>query len=86
MTLDFLETFLQETGISVDFSMEERVWRQAASSFAIYAERRRRSAGTAPKRLFVDFVIGAHALLHADRLMTLEAQRYARDFPKLHII
>jgi len=36
--------------------------------------------------MLVDFVVAAHALLRADRLMTLDASRYRQDFPKLHII
>jgi predicted nucleic acid-binding protein len=85
-TQDFVEDFLAETGIVVDFNLEESVWRQAAKSFAAYAQRRRRSAGDAPKRLLVDFIIASHALFHADRLMTLDAKRYSQDFPKLRIV
>jgi hypothetical protein len=86
MTQDVVERFLRETGIAVDFDLGEAVWRQAATSFAAYADRRRRSGGDSPKRLLGDFVIGAHALLRADRLMTLEARRYSRDFPSLRIV
>lgn len=86
MTHDVVEQFVRETGITVDFNLEEGIWRQAAKGFAAYAHRRRRSGGDSPKRLLVDFVIGAHALLRADRLMTLEARRYSRDFPGLRIV
>jgi hypothetical protein len=86
VTQDLVEQFLREMGIAVDFALEEPVWRLAANSFALYAQRRRRSAGDSPKRLVVDFVIGSHALLHADRLMTLDPTRYSRDFPKLRIV
>ena len=85
-TPNFIEGFLAETSIAVDFNLEESVWRQAAKSFAAYAKRRRRSAGDSPKRLVVDFIIASHALLQADRLMTLDEKRYRRDFPKLRII
>jgi predicted nucleic acid-binding protein len=86
VTPDFVEEFLSETGITVDFALGEAVWRQSAKSFATYAQRRRRSGGNSPKRLLVDFVIASHALLHADRLMTLDAKRYNPDFPKLRIV
>jgi predicted nucleic acid-binding protein len=86
VTQHFVEDFLAETGIVVDFNLEESVWRQAAKSFAAYAQRRRRSAGEAPKRLLVDFIIASHALFRADRLMTLDAKRYIQDFPKLRIV
>jgi len=84
VTQHFVEDFLAETGIVVDFNLEESVWRQAARSFAAYA--RRRSAGDAPKRLLVDFIIASHALFRADQLMTLDAKRYSQDFPKLRIV
>jgi predicted nucleic acid-binding protein len=31
----------------------------------------------------VDFIVGAHAILKADRLLTLDAARYQVAFPKL---
>ncbi len=85
-TQSFVDGFLRETKVVVDFDSGETLWRTAASSFAAYANRRRRSAGGAPKRLLVDFLIGAHALLRADRLMTLDAERYVREFPKLRVV
>lgn len=82
----FVNDFLREAGIQVDYALSEVVWQQAAATFAVYANRRRRSKGENPKRLLVDFIIGAHAALTADRLMTLEASRYRRDFPKLRLV
>jgi predicted nucleic acid-binding protein len=81
----FVDEFLAETGITVEFEIEENVWRHAGKSFVAYAQRRRRSAGGSAKRLLVDFVVAAHAQLRADRLMTLDAARYRRDFPQLRI-
>jgi len=86
VTQEFVEEFLKETGIAVDFILDETVWRHSAKSFAAYAHRRRRSGGDSPKRMLVDFVVASHALLHADRLMTLDAKRYSQDFPKLRIV
>lgn len=65
-----VEKLLGEMNIAVDFDLGEDVWRLAAKSFAAYAIRRRRSGGGSPKRLPTDFVIGSHAQLKADRLMT----------------
>src|ERR1700737_797922 len=62
-TQHFVEDFLAETGIVVDFNLEASVWRQAAKSFAACEQRRRLSAGDSPKRLLVDFIIASHALL-----------------------
>jgi predicted nucleic acid-binding protein len=82
----FVDDFLAQTGIAVDFDLGEPVWRQAAKSFAAYADRRRRSKGGLSKRLLVDFIVAAHALLRADRLMTLDSARYRSDFPKLQLV
>jgi len=82
----FVDRFLADTGIAVDFELGEDVWRLAAKSFAAYAHRRRQSAGGSAKRLLVDFMVAAHAFLRADRLMTLDASRYTRDFPRLAIV
>ena len=82
-TRAFVDGFLRKTGVAVEFETSERVWREAARAYAAYAQRRRASGGSQPKRLLVDFVIGAHALYHADRLLTLDRSRYASDFPKL---
>lgn len=85
-TRKFVQEFLGETAIFVDFVLDEQVWQGAANAFVAYAQRRRRSRGGSPKRMLVDFVVAAHALLRADRLMTLDASRYRSDFPKLHIV
>jgi len=82
----FVDHFLADTGITVEFLLDEPVWRKAAVSFAAYAQRRRRSGGDHPKRLLVDFMIAAHAELEADQLMTLDPERYRRDFRNLRII
>jgi predicted nucleic acid-binding protein len=77
---------LREMAIAIDFDLGEDVWQLAATSFAAYAIRRRRSGGGSPKRLLCDFVIASHALLKADRLMTRDANRYRQDFPELRLI
>jgi predicted nucleic acid-binding protein len=81
-----VDKFLAETDIWVDFSLDEEVWRKAGEGFAGYAQRRRRSGGTVPKRLLPDFLIAAHALLRADRLFTLDPTRYQLDFPNLRLV
>ena len=85
-TPEFVEQFLRDTGVVVEFDLDENVWRLAAKAFAVYANRRRRSGGDSPRRLLVDFVIASHASLHADVLMTLDAKRYKQDFPKLRFV
>lgn len=83
---DFVDKFLGETGISIEFDLDESTWRKAADGFVAYAQRRRRSGGKSPKRLLTDFIVAAHALVSCDRLFTLDPTRYQQDFPQLHLI
>ena len=85
-TQTYVDRFLAAAGIEVDFRIEEAVWRETARAFRGYVERRRRSSGGHPKRLLVDFLIGAHAMLKADRLYTLDPGLYAQDFPNLKLM
>jgi predicted nucleic acid-binding protein len=85
-TESFVNNFLADTGIVVDFEFKEPVWIEAGRRFARYAKRRRRTARKGPRRLLADFIIGSHALAQADRLMTLDPQRYKQDFPELKLI
>lgn len=83
-TEKFVEEFFDETGIVLDLRFQEDVWLEAVRRFANYAKRRRRAKSDS-KRLLADFLVGAHALLQADRLLTLDPSRYQRDFPELHL-
>jgi predicted nucleic acid-binding protein len=85
-TPEFLDGFLASSRAVVDFRLDEAIWREAGLRFGKYAERRRSSPAGGPRRLLADFIIGAHALLHADRLLTLDVDLYARDFPDLKLI
>ncbi len=85
-TGQYLDRFLASTRIEVDFLIEEQVWRETAQHYAAYARRRRKSGGGEAKRLLADFLIGAHACLHADRLYTLDPDRFTRDFPNLRLM
>lgn len=84
-TEEFVANFLTATGIEVDLDLGEAVWRRAATAHAAYATRRRASAGGEPKRLLIDFLVGAHAQERADRLLTLDPQRYRSAFGDLRI-
>ena len=86
MTEKLVNGFLEATGIDVDFEFARATWLEAGLRFARYAARRRRAGGGEQRRLLVDFLICAHALVQADRLVTLDAKRYQRDFPELKII
>jgi hypothetical protein len=86
MTSHHVDEFLASTGVSIDFQMNEEVWRMAGDRFARYAARRRVARAGQPRRLIADFVIGAHALLLADRLLTLDVSIYEREFPEIKIV
>lgn len=78
--------FLDSTDVAIDFALHERVWVLTAERYATYAGRRRRSSHGQPKRMLADFLIGAHAVLLADRLCTQDRDRYRRDFPELKLL
>ena len=82
----FVRQFLTDTHVRVDFELDESVWRKAGQGFSAYAKRRRSSGGGEPRRLLVDFLVGAHAELRAERLLTLAASRYVQDFPGLNLM
>jgi predicted nucleic acid-binding protein len=85
-TPKFVDDFLANTDVQIEFDLDEAVWRDIARGFADYAKRRRRNKGSSVKRLLVDFIVGGHALHRADRLITLDASRYKLDYPKLTIV
>src|SRR5580704_5293229 len=57
----FLDSFLRDTGIAVDWDLGESVWRMAGRAFQSYAARRRRQRDAGPRRILADFLVGAHA-------------------------
>jgi predicted nucleic acid-binding protein len=86
VTAGFIPPFMKATGVAVDFKLEESVWSEAGLRFAQYAARRRESTMDGPRRLIADFLIGAHALVQADRLLTLDPKVYRQDFPELRLL
>jgi predicted nucleic acid-binding protein len=85
-TPEFVDGFLDSSRLIVDFELDESIWREAGLRFAKCAARSRSSREGAPRRLLADFIIGTHALLYADRLLTLDVSLYRKDFPELAII
>lgn len=82
----FLNQFLHDTGIAVDWLTGETVWRTAGKAFQRYANRRRKQQARGPRRILADFLIGAHALENGYSLLTLDHSIYRSAFPKLHIV
>lgn len=85
-TENMLDEFFNATAIRIDWETSEQVWRMAGRAFQRYVERRKRSREDLPRRILADFLIGAHALQHRYRLMTLDRRLYRIAFPKLEIL
>ena len=85
-TESFVDSFCRETGIVVDWVLEEPIWRSAGHAFQAYARRRVGHTGSAPRRLLSDFLIGAHALHRGCPLLTFDDRLYRAAFPQLDIL
>jgi predicted nucleic acid-binding protein len=81
----FVNSFLEETGIAVDWDLNEAVWRSAARAFRAYAERRRKQRDSGTRRILADFIVGAHAETRGYRLLTVDERLYRAAFPALTI-
>ena len=82
----FLDSFFRETGINIDRTLDEAIWRAAGRAFQTYAARRRKQRDPGPRRILADFLIGAHALEGGYRLLTLDDHLYRAAFPDLNVI
>jgi predicted nucleic acid-binding protein len=81
----FLDAFCRDTGIAVDWVLNEPIWRSAGRAFHGYVSRRRKQREPGPRRILADFLIGAHALHNGFRLLTLDGHLYRTAFPRLAI-
>jgi len=79
----FVDAFLNDTGITVEWNLDEGIWRLAAEAFQKYASRRRKQGDGGPRRILADFLIGAHAQKRSYRLLTLDEGLYPTAFPRL---
>jgi hypothetical protein len=84
-TETFLNSFLEDTGVAVDWNLDEDVWSSAGRAFQSYAERRRKQRDSGSRRILADFLIGAHAFTRGYRLLTLDERLYRAAFPSLTI-
>jgi predicted nucleic acid-binding protein len=80
----FLDSFFKETGINIEWNLDEAVWRTAGRAFQLYAARRRKQRDPGPR--LADFLIGAHALEGGYRLLTLDDHLYRSAFPSLTLV
>jgi predicted nucleic acid-binding protein len=83
--VEFLDVFFAETGIAIDWQLNESVWRSAGLAYQSYASRRRKHSDAVPRRILADFLIGAHALENGYRLLTFDDRLYRAAFPRLAI-
>jgi predicted nucleic acid-binding protein len=81
----FINSFFEDTGVTVDWALSESVWRSAGRAFQKYAERRRKHRDSGTRRILADFLIGAHAQVLGYRLLTLDEGLYQAAFPTLTI-
>lgn len=82
----FVDTFLGDTQIEIDVNLDHNIWDLVGETYSAYATRRREDRAGHPKRLLVDFVVGAHTLLKADQLLTLDPKRYRTAYPELVVL
>ncbi len=82
----FIDSFLRDTNLAVDWNLDERVWRAAGRAFQKYADRRRSQSAHGPRRILADFLIGAHAAMLDYPLLTLDDRLYRAAFPKLVLL
>ncbi|MBI3332561.1 MAG: PIN domain-containing protein [Candidatus Omnitrophica bacterium] len=79
-----LDHFLRETGIHPTPSTSETLWK--AGELWRHFRLERPNARAAARRLLADFLIGAHALLQAERLLTRDQRFYRSLFSGLRLL
>lgn len=77
-----VDYFLQIQNIKRHKRMPSSHYELAAKGYGLYTVARRGSGGGIPRRILPDFLIGAHAALNADELLTFDLKHYRR-FPGL---
>ena len=82
----FLDYFFKESGIFVDWNLDDTIWRAAGRAFQGYATRRRKHGDAGPRRILADFLIGTHAFRNGFPLLTLDDRLYRAAFPRLTVV
>ena len=85
-TEGIIESFLSDTGITVEWKMDEAIWRSAARAYQGYVKRRCKQKLPEPRRIITDFLIGAQAFVNNYRLLTLDKRIYKAAFPQLNVV
>lgn len=84
-TGDEVDRFLRNLGVSVDWPMSARTWRDAGHAYGMHATKRRRSGAERPRRIVADFIIGAHAA-SLQGLLTRDPAFFEAAFPGLAVL
>ena len=74
---------LRALDIQVDYEIPRKAWDLAGESFSAYAQRRRAAGAGTPRRLLADFLVAAHAVHRAQRLVTQDQAFFRSVFPQL---
>lgn len=82
----FIDNFLRVSKIEVDWSLSPAIWQMAGERFSDYSERRRYHRVAGPKKFLAHFLVGAHALMKASQLLTMDQQRFRSSFPELKLL
>lgn len=85
-TESFVESFITNTSIFVDWNLSQAMWRTAGRAYGKYAARRKAQRDPGPRRILADFLIGAHAEEHGYSMLTLDDHLYRSAFPNLVIV
>jgi predicted nucleic acid-binding protein len=86
MTATLMDNFLLKTGIEVEFDLAKKIWESAGRAYQSYARRKLLSGGGRSRRILADFLIGAHASVQSDRLVTFDPGGYNSDLPELVLL
>src|SRR5205814_8168260 len=76
----FIDRFLSDTDIGVEWTIQESMWRLAGVAYQAYAVRRRRQYGSNRRRVLADLLICSHAPDKGYLLLTLDAMIYRASF------
>jgi predicted nucleic acid-binding protein len=78
-----LRSLLDASEIFVDWDFTEPDWYAAGQAYQGYVGRRRSSGSGLPRRMLTDFLIGAHASVRGNTLLTMDNRLYKAAFPDL---